>query len=437
MIGLRMGVLGAEAAGHGGIGRETRSPLLALLDRVAGRGLRHGDGFAGLIERAGGALLPGVDAVPGLAVLLDAWREEAELSPFGVRAARWDVERFLTNLERMAVAEARDPAILAEPVVAPLVVTGMPRSGTTFLHTILARDPASAVPRSWQTMSPYPAHGTARARRDVAWQLRFFRLLTPGIAGLHILGADAPQECTEITGHVFRSLRFDTTHRVPSYRAWLAREGHGEAYRFHRRFLQHLAHRQGGVGRFVLKSPDHVFALDALHAAYPDARVVFVHRDPARVLPSVARLTEVLRVPFARRVDPLEVGRQVLGDWVRGAGLMVAASRAPHFTPPVLHVSYREVVSRPLETVTKIYRHFGMELDTLAAARMELAVARRPDGGYGRHRYDLARYGFDNDTLREAFRAYREHFDIAEEAGRTVPAPRPVRGWHWAGHAGT
>ena len=437
MIGLRMSTLGAQAAGRGKNGRESRSPLLALLDRVAGRVLGRGDGFAGLVERARGAALPGVDPVPGLAALLDAWRQEAGLSPFGVLAARWDVERYVTNLERMAAAEARDPAILAEPVAAPLVVTGMPRSGTTFLHAILARDPASAVPRSWQTIAPYPAHGAARARRDVAWQLRFFRLLAPGIAGLHMLGADAPQECTEITGHVFRSLRFDTTHRVPSYRAWLARDGHGEAYRFHRRFLQHLAHRQGGVGRFVLKSPDHVFALDALDTVYPDARVVFVHRDPARVLPSVARLTEVLRAPFARRVDPLEVGRQVLGDWVRGAGLMVAASRTPRVGPPALHLSYREVVTRPLETAAKIYRHFGMELDTLAAARMELAVARRPDGGYARHRYELARYGFDTGMLRDAFRAYREHFDIAEEPGRAAPAPRPVRGWHWAGHAGT
>jgi hypothetical protein len=436
MVGSRMGVLDAEASGRGPASRSSRSPLLALLDRAAAPALRRGDGFASLIERARAVALPGIDLLPGLATLLDAWREEAGLSPFGVLAARWDAERFLTNLERMAAAEARDPAILAEPVTAPLVVTGLPRSGTTFLHSILARDPSSAVPRSWQTVFPYPARGAARARRDVAWQLRFFRLLAPGIGGLHMLGADAPQECTEITAHVFRSLRFDTTHRVPSYRAWLAREGHGEAYRFHRRFLQHLAHGEGGVRRWALKSPDHVFALDALRATYPDARVVFVHRDPARVLPSVARLTEVLRAPFARHVDRLEIGRQVLDDWARGAGLMVAASREGQ-KGAELHLSYRDVVTRPLETVTTIYRHFGMELDTLAAARMEMAVARRPDGGYGRHRYDLARYGFDIDMLSEAFRAYREHFDIKEEDGRRAAPSRAVRGWRWLGRAGT
>lgn len=417
MVGSRMGNLGAEAAVNVPAPRSAHSPLLALIDRVVRPALTRGDGFAALVERARGVALAGVDLVPGLTTLLEAWRAEAMLSPFGVLAARWDAERFITNVEWMAAAEARDPAILAEPVAAPLVVTGMPRSGTTFLHAILACDPASTVPRAWQTVFPYPNRGAARARREVAWQLRFFRLLAPGIRGLHMLGSNVPQECTEIMAHVFRSQRFDTTHRVPSYRAWLAREGHGEAYRFHCRFLRHLAHGEGGVGRWVLKSPDHVFALDALCATYPDARVVFVHRDPARVIPSVARLTEVLRTPFARRVDPLEIGQQVLGDWLRGAGLMVEASRGAG-EGSALHLCYREVVTRPLETVAKIYRHFGMELDTLAAARMEMAVARRPDGGYGRNRYDLARYGFETGMLREAFRPYREHFDIREEDGR-------------------
>lgn len=435
MIGLKMGILGAEAVSHGLPASRIRPPLLALLDRVAQATLSRGDGFTALLERARRVALPGGDPVSGLTALLDAWRKDARLSPFGMLAARWDAERFLANLERMSAAEARDPAVLAEPVTAPLVVTGMPRSGTTFLHAILACDPTNAVPRSWQTVFPYPARGPARARREVASQLRFFRLLAPGIRGLHMLEADAPQECTEITAHVFRSQRFDTTYRAPSYRAWLAREGHAAAYRFHRRFLQHLAHQEVGITRWVLKSPDHVFALNALHATYPDARVVFVHRDPVAVLPSVARLTEVLRAPFARHVDPLEVGRQVLDDWVRGAGLMIAASREPR-EDAALHLFHRDVVTRPLETVARIYRHFGMELDPLAASRMEKAVARHPDGGYGRHSYDLARYGFDIEMLRAAFRRYREHFDI-KDAERGAAPSHLVRGWHWLGHAGT
>jgi hypothetical protein len=91
-----------------------------------------------------------------------------------------------------------------------------------------------------------------------------------------------------------RSLRFDTTHYVPSHAAWLKGAGHLEAYRFHKRFLQHLQH-QAGAGNWILKTPDHIFALDALREVYPDARFIFVHRDPMKALPSVARLTEILR----------------------------------------------------------------------------------------------------------------------------------------------
>src|SRR5208282_5355731 len=103
------------------------------------------------------------------------------------------------------------------------------------------------------------------------------------------IDANSPQECSEITAHLFSSLRFDTNYFVPSYRHWMDSTGHLAAYQFHRRFLQHLQHQAGGGGRWVLKCPDHVFALTAIRAVYPDARMVFVHRDPVRVLLSVTR----------------------------------------------------------------------------------------------------------------------------------------------------
>ena len=138
--------------------------------------------------------------------------------------------------------------------------------------------------------------------------MRAFERLAPEFRGLHPLDATSPQECSEITAHVFRSLRFDTTYRIPTYRHWLDQASHVPAYRFHRRFLQHLQHQAPG-GRWVVKCPEHLFALDAIRAVYPDARLVFVHRDPVKVLLSVAKLTEVLRRPFTRRLDRREIGR--------------------------------------------------------------------------------------------------------------------------------
>src|SRR5208337_341980 len=145
--------------------------------------------------------------------------------------------------------------------------------------------------------------------------------LAPAFQALHPLEAISPQECSEITAHVFRSLRFDTNYHIPSYRAWLDADpvGHLPAYQFHRRFLQHLQHQAGpraSPPRWVLKCPDHLFALEAIRAVYPDARLVFVHRDPVKVLLSVARLTEVLRRPFTRDLDPRTIGRDESARWL-------------------------------------------------------------------------------------------------------------------------
>src|SRR5271169_5236439 len=198
--------------------------------------------------------------------LLRACREEAELSLFGRFATRWDAVRFLSNLLRLREEERRAPKILEQRIERPIFIAGLPRSGTTFLHSLLAQDHANLVPRVWQLIHPYPLDGPGpdvRPRR-VARQLRLFGMLAPEFRRMHPIDASSPQECSEITAHVFASLRFDTTYRVPSYRRWLDATGHLEAYRFHKRFLQHLQHQAGLAGRWVLKCPDHVFALGAI-----------------------------------------------------------------------------------------------------------------------------------------------------------------------------
>ena len=177
--------------------------------------------------------------------LLRACFEQADLSFFGRLATRWDIVRFLSNLLRMHEEEGKVPEIRDSPVERPIFISGLPRSGTTFLHSILAEDPANVVPRVWQLIHPYPSNGPSRdvAQLKVARQLRLFGLLAPDFRRMHPINAVSPQECSEITAHVFASLRFDTTYRIPSYRHWLDETGHLEAYRFHKRFLQHLQYQ--------------------------------------------------------------------------------------------------------------------------------------------------------------------------------------------------
>ena len=360
-----------------------------------------------------------------LRILLRACAEEAELSLFGGAAIRWDTIRFLGNLLRLRDEEKRRPDILEQPIEAPLVIAGLPRSGTTFLHRLLIEDAANIVPRVWQLIHPYPGRGADRRRQRVGRQLKMFQMVAPQFRQLHPIEASSPQECSEITAHIFASLRFDTTYRIPGYRRWLDTTGHFDAYRFHKRFLQHLQHQAGHSARWVLKCPDHIFALDALRRVYPDTNLVFVHRDPVAVLASVARLTEVLRRPFNRRVDRLVVGREDSDRWLTAAELMIGAADETPLAPPIFHVRYQDLVSDPAGTVAALYRHFGHALSPEVMARIRSLVAANPNGGYGRRRARLEDYGLDPVHERERYARYMARFAISPEQGQT--SPRPVR----------
>lgn len=371
-------------------------------------------------HRTGLAEFGGTPFIGPLQNFLRACFEEADLSFFGRIATRWDIVRFLSNLLRLHEEERKAPEIVDRPVVSPIFISGLPRSGTTFLHSLLAEDPGNLVPRVWQLIHPYPSN---RLRPDlrrlrVARQLQLFGLLAPDFRRMHPIDAGSPQECSEITAHVFASLRFDSTYRIPSYRRWLDQTGHLEAYRFHKRFLQHLQHQAGGGGRWVLKCPDHVFALAAIRSVYPDARLVFVHRDPLAVLLSVARLTETLRRPFTRSIDKAEIGRQDSDRWLAATELMITAAQEQRFVEPILHVHYLDLVKDPVATVTAVYQHFGEALAPDAAARIGRLVEAKPNGGYRAHGSRLEEYGLDAALERERYARYMAHFGIRPEPRR-------------------
>ncbi len=356
-----------------------------------------------------------------LAALTDSLRTEAALSPFGLLAARWDLQRLLRTGLILHDEEQRDPTVVARPLASPIFVSGLPRSGTTFLHALLACDPCHRAPRIWQTIHPYPDHRAAErgaGARKVQRQLQFFERLAPGIGDLHPMDAAAPQECTEIASHSFRSLRFDTTHNVPGYRAWLDRAGHDDAYRFEARFLRHLQGAGPTPQRWVLKSPDHVFTADSLARIFPDARLVLVHRDPAHVLASVARLTELLRAPFTNSIDRHAIGRKVADDWQDGMRRMVALADDPAFPlrDRLVHVHYGALVAEPLRTVARIYEALGLELTDETRTRIDAHVARAPRGGYGENRYTPEEYGLDPDRESERAAVYVERFGVGSVA---------------------
>jgi Sulfotransferase family len=379
-----------------------------IADAVVPKALLPSTGPDTLIEAAG--TNPAPTAREGLRQLITAIDADSKLTFFGKISLRWDMIRLLRNAQQ--IEDAQDNAAIATaPVQAPIFILGLPRSGTTFLHSLLAEDRDNRVPRNWQTIYPAPRPDdfdpqTDRRARAVDKQLKLFAGLAPGFASMHPIAADSPQECSEITAHVFQSLRFDTTFRVPSYLRWVEATGHHDAFAFHKRFLQYL---QAAVpARWVLKCPDHTFSLDAITAVYPDARFVVVHRDPIAVLGSVAHLTEVLRKPFLSNIDPVEIGAQVGTRWIEGANLLLAFDRRPDVEPErKIHVHYEELTASPLVVIERIYNQFGLPLRAPAVAAISEAVSTRPRGGYGNHApYSLETFKLSQQALQTQFAPY-------------------------------
>jgi hypothetical protein len=366
-------------------------------------------------RRAGGHDFEDRTFLEGLQRLVRSLTTEARLNLIGRISAREAIVGHLTNRLRLEQDRRRYPEIAAEEIRRPIVITGLPRSGSTLLHSLLAQDPANRVPQTWETLSPSPPPERKTYDRDpriatTERDLRWFQRLVPEFKTIHAVGARLPEECVVILSHSFLSSQFCIMYVVPSYQDWMRSQDLLPAYELHRRFLQQLQWRYHG-DRWVLKSPSHLPALRELCVVYPDVCVIMTHREPLEVIASGASLHTVLRQTFSDVVDPVMVGREVTeltADEIR-AGLRAREDGRP---PPerVLDVRYRDLVQDPIATVRSIYTRFDMPFTTDAEARMRQYLEERPKDKHSGHVYSLAQFGLDHDEERERYRAYRERF---------------------------
>lgn len=355
-----------------------------------------------------------------LAVLLDALEREAALHLLGRVIARGDLTRLLENRLRMTDVIARHPEITAAPIARPLFVVGLPRTGTSILHELLAQDPANRVPMTWEVMHPYPPPERATYATDpriaaLDRHLAGVDRLLPEFKTMHPMGAELPQECVAMTAHDFASMLFSTTHRVPSYQAWLDGADLRPVYRSHRRQLQYLQWRCPAE-HWVLKSPGHLWALDTLLAEYPDACVVQTHRDPLKVIASLASLVATLRSMASADIDRAAIG----AEWTRflADGLARAAAardRWPTTAPPPFDMQFADFLRDEIAMVRRIYAHFGRALSAEAEARMRGFLARNPRHQHGAHRYTLADAALDPAAERTRYAAYQARFAVPSE----------------------
>lgn len=373
-------------------------------------------------ERATGLSDWGGDAFRGpFDQLIRALNEEASLHEQGrQRVVQWLGLRLEQRL-KLFEDRKRIPAIAQQAIERPVFVAGLPRAGTTLLHSLLATDPANIAPLHWQMLMPSPPpndptidHGPARALMaqlfdDQGWT-------SPAIKPIHEYNPLGAEECSTLFEMSFINTNFIGYWQIPSYLQVLA-GGFVPAYEMHRKGLQALQYGTQGR-RWVLKAPEHTMHLSDLLTVYPDARLVQHHRDPAK---SMASTLSVLTAQFplysartAHKVDPA-AARGLLQMYAGALEHIISRRQEPALGQAFTDVHYLELERDPIGVLKRVYRDTGLAWSDSVQQGITAWLQANRKGKHGAHRYNIADYGMTREEVWELFAPYIRHFDIELE----------------------
>jgi hypothetical protein len=345
----------------------------------------------------------------GLERLVRALHDEATLNEMGQVVLPYLVTNLLAQRLQVEDWYRRHPEIDDEPIVAPLIGLGLPRTGSTALSFLLAEDPHARSLRRWEAVEPCPPPSTvegpdpriARAEESAALQDR----MAPRLAALVPSTPTGPEECQDLMALSFRSHYFQAFAHIPSYSAWLRDADLTETYAYEKRVLKLLQWGQP-TRPWRLKCPSHLLWLDALDRVFPDARYVMTHRDPTDVMVSVADLYCEVAGQFSVDVDPHGMGRLNVDHWT------VAMQRLLDFRSDggndsrFYDIHFLAVQRDPIGEVRRLYEWLGEPVgDEFASGMERWWAAFAADRAENVHP-PAARFGLDLDEVRRCFAGY-------------------------------
>ena len=342
-----------------------------------------------------------------LGVLLESYQRDAQLTEFGSKMQRFFARNALVARLVSEAAFAQYPQYADVAVERPIFVTGLPRTGTTVLHRLLTADPSHQGLELWLAEFPQP-----RPPRDTWSDNPVFARLDaqftkaheedPDYTGLHYMTADEVEECWQLLRQSLHSVSYETLAHVPTYSRWLAGRDWTKPYQRHRKNLQLIGLNDIGK-RWVLKNPSHLFALDALFAAYPDALVVQCHRPAETIMASMCSLAQHTTAGWSEKFTGDVIGQDSMETWSRGLELF-NAERAKHDSAQFCDVDYFELVKDPIATVQGVYRRFDLDFTDAARDAMVTMHAESQKGPRApKHTYSLDDYGLTADEVKERF----------------------------------
>ena len=349
----------------------------------------------------------------GLDVLLDSLEHDGDLSPATDAEVIGGLRRFLVN--RLEVEEwYRDhPEVEDVPVRGPIDVIGLPRTGTTALGNMLSLDSQFRCLRMWEQKRPVPPPVPGEEATDPrrVQQAAEDEALPPEMKAMHIWELDATVEDTWVLGMAFHGQQM--TLPVFGYQDWWRRADLTQTYEYHRRVVKLLGSRRP-PDLWVFKAPHHKFHLEPIVAAYPDARFVMTHRDPAKVVPSYTSLVSAI-LPAADGARDLQRLGHEISNHLRVGMENAIAARARIGEDRFLDVHHRELIADPIGVLRRVYAFVGLDLtpETEQAVR-DWQEANRA-GAHGEHRYTPEQFGLSAAQVRDDYDFYIRHFDVEIE----------------------
>ncbi len=359
------------------------------------------------------------DYLPGLKVLLQSMDYDPHFSEQGRQIAWGQVVGVLSGRAEALRSMKENSGFDAHPVVSPVVITGVPRTGTTALHRLMAVDPRFQGLQTWllDSAMPRPAiesWGDYRQFRKSVAELEAHYALAPGSRAAHYRAAEEVHECCMMLRQSFVSNLWGCGWSAASYDAWWQATSEAPAYAYFHRCVQLIGSNDRDK-RWLLKNPGHIENLDLLFAIFPDAKVIQTHRDPARAVPSLVSLLmsrhSAIETDRAEERARIMLRREV-AKWsnaVRKAEGVRAAHRGQ-----VLDLIHADLHNDSMGVIERIYAFIGMDIPDDTRAAMAKRIDKKPELSRGVHRYSIADYAMTEDEARESFGDYVDRYGLIE-----------------------
>lgn len=360
----------------------------------------------------------GTDYLPGLRVLLQSMDYDPRFSERGRRYAWGTVVGVLKGRAQAIKSMAETPGFDRNAILNPVVITGVPRTGTTALHRLMAVDERFQGLQTWLLDSPMPrppkeSWPEFSAFQKTAAVLEARYAAAPNKRAAHHMAAEEVDECCLVLRQGFVSNLWNCGWSAATYDAWWQCQSEADAYRHYYRCMQLIGSNESEK-RWLLKNPGHIENLDLLFAIFPHAKVIQTHRDPASAVPSLCALLIQLH-PAMEEGRREERAHNMLAREVAKWAQAVRKARAVAERHPgqVLDLIHGDFHRNPMAVLERIYDFIGMDMTQTARAGMAQRIAEKPELQHGVHRYDVADFGLTKEEIRERFGDYVQRFDLA------------------------